>query len=135
MPHKSTPICSQVTHNDYQSGVPGYTNFPTFCHLLILTNLSAAVLVYYILDTRLLCFDIDTLPTEYVNKSIANDCVIPCHCKHFHSQIFSNRFIFSVSTLSRAAKPHEAWNKIYVLTRHFITLISYYKLLINHFPL
>ena len=68
-------------------------------------------------------------------KSIANDCVIPRHCKHFHSPIFSNRVIFSVSTLSRAAKPHGAWNKIYVLTRHFITLISYYKLPINHFPL
>ena len=69
------------------------------------------------------------------NKSIANDCVIPRHCKHFHSPIFSNRFIFFVSTLSRAAKPHGAWNKIYVLTRHFITLFSYYKLPVNHFPL
>ena len=62
------------------------------------------------------------------NKSIANDCVIPRHCKHFHSPILSGRFIFFVSTLSRAAKPHGAWNKIYVLTRHFITLVSYYKL-------
>ena len=70
-----------------------------------------------------------------INKNIANDCVISRHCKHFHSPIFSNRFIFSVSILSRAAKPHGAWNKIYALTRHFITLISYCKLPINHFPL
>ena len=41
------------------------------------------------------------------NKSITNDCVIPRHCKHFHSPIFSDSFIFSVSPLSRAAK----WNK------------------------
>ena len=26
------------------------------------------------------------------NKSIANDCVIPRHWKHFHSPIISNRF-------------------------------------------
>ena len=69
------------------------------------------------------------------NKNIANDCVIPRHCKHFHSPKVSNRFIFSVSTMSRAAKRLGAWNKIYVLIRHFITLISYYKLTINHFPL
>ena len=61
--------------------------------------------------------------------------MIPRHCKHFHSPIFSNRFIFPVSPLSRAAKPHGARNKIYVLKRHFITLISYYKLPISHFPL
>ena len=75
------------------------------------------------------------VPISYQNKSITNDCVIPHHCKHFHSPIFSNIFIFSVSTLCRAAKPHGAWNKIYVCTRHFITLISYYKLSINHFLL
>ena len=34
------------------------------------------------------------------NKSIANDCVIPRHCKHFHSPIFSNRFIFSAGQLN-----------------------------------
>ena len=83
-----------------------------------------------------------TTPSQFIhnqyivhNKSIANACVIPRHCKHFHSPIFSNRFIFSVSTLSRAAKPHGAWNKIYVLKRHFIILIKHYKLPINHFPL
>ena len=70
-----------------------------------------------------------------LNKSIANDCVILRHCEHFHSSIFSNRFMLSVSTLSRTAKSHGACYKIYVLTRHFITLISYYKLPINHFPL
>ena len=51
------------------------------------------------------------------------------------NRVSSNIFIFSVSTLSRAAKPHGAWNKMYVLKRHFITLISYYKLLIKHFSL
>ena len=55
------------------------------------------------------------------NKSIACDCVIPHHCKQFYSPIFSNRFIFSVSALSRAAKPFSACNKIFVMSRHFIT--------------
>ena len=32
-----------------------------------------------------------------VNKSIANDCVMPRNCKYFHSPIFSSRFIFSIT--------------------------------------
>ena len=72
---------------------------------------------------------------EQFDKSIANDCVIPRHCKHFHSPIFSYRSILSVSFLSRAAKPYGAWNNFFVMTRHFITRISYYKLPINHFLL
>ena len=32
----------------------------------------------------------DKSPREKTNKSIANDCVIPRHCKHFHSPVFSN---------------------------------------------
>ena len=43
--------------------------------------------------------------------------------------------IFSVSPLSRAAKPNGAWNKIFVMTRQFIALTGYYKLPINHFLL
>ena len=35
-----------------------------------------------------------------INKSIANDCVIPRHCKHFHSPSFSIRFIFSAGQLN-----------------------------------
>ena len=50
-----------------------------------------------------------------INKSIANDCVIPHHCKHFHLPIFSNRFIFSVSPLNKAAK---SWNEIFVMIFH-----------------
>ena len=46
---------------------------------------------------------------------------------------FSLRDLFSLSPL--AAKPHGARNKFLVMTRHFITLISYYKPRINHFPL
>ena len=42
----------------------------------------------------------------HCNKSIANNCMIPRHCKHFHSPIFSKRF--SLSPLSRAAKRHGA---------------------------
>ena len=36
---------------------------------------------------------------------------------------------------TRPRRLSRAWNKIYVCTRHFITLISYYKLSINHFLL
>ena len=35
-----------------------------------------------------------------LNKSIANDCEIPGHFKHFHSPIFSNRSIFSAGHLN-----------------------------------
>ena len=50
--------------------------------------------VAIILKPLLTCIDTS------VNKSIANDCVIPRHCKHFHSPIFSNRFIFSAGQLN-----------------------------------
>ena len=64
--HKSTHICSQVTHNNYQLGVSAYANFPKLYHLSI-TILSAAVSVYYIFDTPPLCINFDTHIIKYVN--------------------------------------------------------------------
>ena len=50
--------------------------------------------VAVILKPLLTCIDTS------VNKSIANDCVIPRHCKNFHSLIISNRYIFSAEQLN-----------------------------------
>ena len=57
-------------------------------------KLPTSAKVAIILKPLLTCIDTS------VNKSIANDCVIPRHCKHFHSPIFSYRFIFSAGQLN-----------------------------------
>ena len=73
---------------------------------------------------------------EYNYKNIENDRVIPRHCKpNPLTDFFSDRFIFSLYySWAGAAKTHGALNILFVLRGHFITLISYYELSINHFP-
>ena len=68
--------------------------------------------------------DLETVLDD--NKSIANNCVIPCHCKHFHSPIFYNSFLFSVSPQAGQLNlmghgTKFLWNNLFVMIRHFIT--------------